>query len=106
MRKQLTALIGAAAGLAALAASAGPAAAWHNYRWHADYAPLYRPCCGAVYGPAGTYYPRAVYYPGAAYFTHGYVGYPYPIAAACRSHQTRLLATSQAGSNHRSASPS
>ncbi len=112
MRKQLTALIGAAAGLAALAASAGPAAAWHNYRWYADYAPLYRPCCGAVYGPpvvyvvppayayyprplyragccgtiygpAGTYYPRAVYYPRAAYYTYGYVGYPYPYRRGC-----------------------
>ena len=72
MRKQLTALVGAAAGLAALGATAGPAAAWHSYRWYADYAPLYRPCCGAVYGPpvvyvvppAYAYYPRPLYRAG------------------------------------------
>jgi len=39
--------------------------------------PLYRACCGTVYGPAGTYYPRAVYYPRAAYYGYGYVGYGY-----------------------------
>jgi hypothetical protein len=98
MRKSWLSLVSAAVGLGALAASAGPAAAWHSYRWYADYAPLYpayyygppvvyvvppayayyprplyRACCGTVYGPAGTYYPRAVYYPRAAYYTSGYV---------------------------------
>ena len=52
MRKQLTAIIGAAAGLAALTASAGPAAAWHSYRWYADYAPLYP---RVYYGPPVVY---------------------------------------------------
>ena len=108
MRKQLSAIVGDAAGLAALAASTGPAAAWHSYRWYADYAPLYprayygppvvyvvppayayyprplyRACCGTVYGPAGTYYPRAVYYPRQVYYGYGYAGYGYGYGGRC-----------------------
>ena len=78
MRKQLSAIVGAAAGLAALAASTGPAAAWHSYRWYADYAPLYP---RAYYGPPVVYVvpPAYAYYPRAAYYSYGYVypGYTY-----------------------------
>ncbi len=91
IRKQLTALIGAAAGLAALAASAGPAAAWWHYRWYADYR---NPCCVAVYGPpvvyvvppAFAYYPRplysvgccgTIYGPAGTYYTAYYSRYGY-----------------------------
>ncbi len=87
MRKLLTSLLCAAAGAAALGATAGDASA-HGYRWYRDYAPLYpqvyygppvvyvvppayayypRPvysgCCGYVVGPVGTYYPRPVALP-------------------------------------------
>jgi hypothetical protein len=94
MRKQLLTIVSATAGLTVLAASAGPAAAWHNYRWYADYRnrccvavygppvvyvvppayayyprPLYRVgCCGTIYGPAGTYYT-------AYYSRYGYRSY-------------------------------
>ncbi len=99
MRRAFTSLVCATAGLAALAASADPAAAW-GYRWYRDYAPLYpqvyygppvvyvvppayayypRPVyryCppGYVVGPAGSYYPRPVYYPRQAYVRPYYVG--------------------------------
>jgi hypothetical protein len=99
MRKLLTSLVCATAGLAALGASADSASA-HGYRWYRDYAPLYpqvyygppvvyvvppaysyypRPVyryCppGYIVGPAGTYYPRPVYYPRQAYVRPYYVG--------------------------------
>lgn len=97
MRKAITSLVCAAAGIGALAATSDPAAAWGGYRWYRDYAPLYpqvyygppvvyvvppayayypRPlysaCCGVVYGPAGTYYPRPQYYPRQRYVTPYY----------------------------------
>jgi hypothetical protein len=79
MRKQLLASVGATAGLTVLAASAGPAAAWHNHRWYADYI---RPCCGAVYGPpvvhvvppAYAYYPRPLYSVGCCNILYGPAG--------------------------------
>jgi hypothetical protein len=96
MRKLLTSLVCATAGVAALGASADSASA-HGYRWYRDYAPLYpqvyygppvvyvvppayayypRPvyqaCCGYVYGPAGTYYPQPQYYPRQRYVTPYY----------------------------------
>jgi hypothetical protein len=99
MRKQLLAIVSAAAGLTVLAASAGPAAAWHSYRWYADHhnrccnpvygppviyvvppayayypRPLYRVgCCGTIYGPRGSYY--TAYY--SRYGYQGYRGYPH-----------------------------
>lgn len=101
MRKAVTSLVCATAGLAALAASADPAAAW-GYRWYRDYAPLYpqvyygppvvyvvppayayypRPvygaCCGYVVGPGGSYYPRPQYYPRQRYVR------PYYYAPRC-----------------------
>ena len=73
MRKQLLAIVSAAAGLTVLAASAGPADAWHSYR---------SPCCGAVYGPpvvyvvppAYAYYPRPLYDAGCCGTIYGPVG--------------------------------
>jgi hypothetical protein len=98
MRKLLTSLVLAGAGLAALGASADSASA-HGYRWYRDYAPLYpqvyygppvvyvvppayayypRPvygaCCGYVVGPARTYYPQPQYYPRQRYVRPVYVG--------------------------------
>jgi hypothetical protein len=95
MRNQLLAIAGAAAGLTALAAGAGPASA-HGDRWYADnllgccgpfgvygppvvyvvppaYARYPRPlysvgCCGTLYGPHGSYY--TPYY--SRYGYHGY----------------------------------
>jgi hypothetical protein len=91
MRKLLTAVLAASAGVAALGATAGDADA-RAYRWYRDYAPLYpqvyygppvlyvvppasayspRPvspaCCGSVVGPAGTSYPQPVYVPRQRY---------------------------------------
>ena len=91
MRKLLTAVLAASAGVAALRATAGDADA-RAYRWYRDYAPMYpqvyygppvlyvvppayayypRPvyqaCCGYVTGPAGTYYPQPVYVPRQRY---------------------------------------
>jgi hypothetical protein len=98
MRKLLTALVLAGAGVAALGATADTASAGGGYRWYRDYAPLYpqvyygppvvyvvppayayypRPvynaCCGYVYGPAGTFYPQRQYYPRQRYVTPYYV---------------------------------
>jgi hypothetical protein len=98
MRKLLTSLVCATAGLAAFGASADSASA-HGYRWYRDYAPLYpqvyygppvvyvvppayayyprpvyRACCGYVVGPAGTYYPQPQYYPRQRYVRPVYVG--------------------------------
>ena len=94
MRKQLLAIVSAAAGLTVLAASAGPAAAWHSYRWYRCCGPVYGPpvvyvvppayayyprplyrvgCCGTIYGPRGTYY--TAYY--SRYGYQGYRGYPH-----------------------------
>ena len=99
MRKLLTALVLAGAGVAALGATADPASAGGGYRWYRDYAPLYpqvyygppvvyvvppayayypRPvygaCCGYVVGPAATYYPRPQVYPRQRYVRPYYVG--------------------------------
>lgn len=97
MRKVLTSLLCAAAGVAALGATADSASA-HGYRWYRDYAPLYpevyygppvlyvvpptysyyprkvfSACCGGyVVGPAYTYYPRPVYVPRQRYVTPYY----------------------------------
>ena len=75
----LLASVRAAAGLTVLAASAGPAAAWHNHRWYAD---RIRPCCGAVYGPpvvhvvspTYAYYPRPLYSVGCCNILFGLAG--------------------------------
>ena len=129
MRKLLTSLVCATAGLAALGASADSASA-HGYRWYRDYAPLYpqvyygppvvyvvppayayyprpvyRACCGYVVGPAGTYYPQPQYYPRQRYVTPYYFGRRAPLLLLSEPHAFPL-ATSQAGLNHRSASPS
>jgi hypothetical protein len=99
MRKLLTTLVCATAGIAALAASTDTASAGGGYRWYRDYAPLYpqvyygppvvyvvppayayypRPvygaCCGYVVGPAATYYPRPQLYPRQRYVRPYYVG--------------------------------
>jgi hypothetical protein len=92
MRKLLTSLLCAAAGVAALGAITTDSAEARGYRWYRDYAPLYpevyygppvvyvQPpayayypqkvfsgCCGYVVGPAYTYYPRPVYLPRQRY---------------------------------------
>lgn len=96
MRKLLTSLLCAAAGVAALGATADSASA-HGYRWYRDYAPVYpevyygppvvyvvppaysyyprkvfSACCGYVVGPAYTYYPRPVYLPRQRYVVPEY----------------------------------
>ncbi len=134
MRKALMALVCATAGFGALAASTGPAAAWHSYRWYRDYAPLYptryygppvvyvvppayayyprplyRYCPPYLYGPAGTYYPRPSTIRAACATTRAATG-----AAAAGKRRlahpplcaTLSAASSHAGSNQRSASPS
>jgi hypothetical protein len=108
MRKLLTSLVCAAGGLAMLGASADSASA-HGYRWYRDYAPLYpqvyygppvvyvvppayryyprpvyRACCGTVYGPGGTYYPHPVYYPRQRYVTPYYYAPPRDVYYAPR----------------------
>ena len=104
---------------------------WHGYRWYRDYAPLYpqvyygppvvyvvppayayyprpvyRACCGYVVGPAGTYYPQApVSIRVSATCVRYYVGRRGSLLLLSDPHAFPL-ATSQAGLNHRSASPS
>ena len=98
MRNQLLAILSVAAGVTALATSAGPASA-HRDRWYADYLfgccgptgvygpptvyvvppaysryprPLYSVgCCGTLYGPRGSYYtPYFSRYGYRGYFAH------------------------------------
>ena len=130
MRKLLTSLVLAGAGLAALGASADSASA-HGYRWYRDYAPLYpqvyygppvvyvvppayayypRPvygaCCGYVVGPAAHLLPAAPVLSASALCASGLRRSPRPPLLLLSEPHAFPLATSQAGLNHRSASPS
>lgn len=83
MRKVLTALLCASAGVAAFGVTADTAEA-RAYRWYRDYAPLYPqayygPPVVYVVPPAYSYYPRPVYSGCCGYVAGPVYSYPRPV---------------------------